>query len=477
MAPLKIPLLLLGLICAAVTIFRVDQTSPGAAGVISGAAAAEAQTRGPDLGVVIMRTGDDDRPLAAPGQKISLGVGVGNQNGDTDAHSVVLTVKLPSGLTLQNASPAPTKVDGSGLVWNLGTLAAHAFPQTFDLDLAIAQDAPSQLTVSADATSSDSEKHTESSSDTIPIIVKPPAADLVVQSTLGTQALTVGKPVQFRASVINQGNITASGILLKVVLPPEVSFKSSDPAPTATSDDTTTWQLDDIAPGSSRTIGVTIDLDMSLAASAAEHTPKNVLKFEMDATTTTALVTPANNHLEIDKWVKPAGSDLKVWLGVQGAENPGELPVGKDVTYTITYGNYGNAPAQHTSVSLSLGEGLSFRHSATTPTGTSKSDKFGGGVLTWDVGELPVGRSSVIKSQIHVNSVAENGSLVMATISAPGANVNSSESTAYSLRRAAGGAGSGAAHGGGHTLPWLFLAAVLAIVIWAVRRVFTKPAP
>ena len=356
MAPMKLPLLLLTLICAAVTTFRTDQTSPGTTGVISGAEAAEGQTRGPELGVVIMRTGDDDRPLAAPGQKISLGVGVGNQNGDTDAHSVVLTVKLPSGLTLQNASPAPTKVDGSSLVWNLGTLRAHAFPQTFDLDLAIAQDVPSELTVSADATSSDSEKHTESSSDTIPIIVKPPAADLVVQSTLGTQALTVGKSVQFSASVINQGNITASGILLKVGLPPEVSFKSGDPAPTATSGDTTTWQLDDIAPGSSRTIGVTIDLDMSLAASAAEHTPKNVLKFEMDATTTTALVTPANNHLEIDKWVKPAGSDLKVWLGVQGAENPGELPVGKDVTYTITYGNYGNAPAQHTSVSLSLWE-------------------------------------------------------------------------------------------------------------------------
>ena len=202
-----------------------------------------------------MRTGDDDRPLAALRQQISLGVGVGNQNGDTDAHSVVLEVKLPSGLTLQNASPAPTKVDGSSLVWNLGTLAAHAFPQTFDLDLAIAQDAPSELSVSADATSSESEKHTESSSDTIPIIVKPPAADLVVQSTLGTQALTVGKPVQFSANVINQGNITASRILLKVVLPPKVSFKSGDPAPTATSGDTTTWQLDDIAPGSSRTIG------------------------------------------------------------------------------------------------------------------------------------------------------------------------------------------------------------------------------
>jgi uncharacterized repeat protein (TIGR01451 family) len=480
MAPIKLPWPLLILVCAGLTILRVEQTSPGAAGAISGAAAAEAQTRGPELGVVIMRTGDDDRPLAAPGQKISLGVGVGNQNGDTDAHSVVLTVKLPSGLTLQNASPAPTKVDGSSLVWDLGTLAAHAFPQTFDLDLAIAQDAPSQLTVSADATSSDSEKHTESSSDTIPIVVTPPAADLVVQSTLGSRALTVGNPLQFSASVINRGNITASGILLKLVLPPKVSFKSGDPAPTASGGDATTWQLADIAPGASRTVAVTIDADISLAASASEHTPENVLKFEIDATTTTTLVTPASNHLEIDKRIEPAGSDLKVWLGVQGAENPGELPVGKDVTYTITYGNYGNAPAQHASVSLSLWEGLSFRHSEVTPTATAKSDKFGGGVLTWDVGDLPVGRSSVIKSQVHVDSVPETGSLVMATISTPGGNVNLSESTAYSWRRAARSAGRTAAGGAtrsGHAMLWVLVVALLAPVVWMVQRARSKPAP
>jgi uncharacterized repeat protein (TIGR01451 family) len=471
---MKILLMLLAVLSAGVTNLRVDQMSPSATGVVPEAMAPEPQTRGPDLGVVIIRTGNDPRPLVAPGQQITLGVGVGNLNGDSDAHSVILTVKLPSGLMLQSASPAPNKVEGPSLVWNLGTLAAHAFPQTFDLNLAVAKDAPSELTVSVSATSSEREQYTENNSDRLPIIVKPAAADLIVQSTLGTVALTFGKPVKFSVSVSNQGNITASAILLSEVLPPKVSFKSGDPAPTATSGDTVKWQLGDIAPGASRTVAVTATLDTSLAATASD--PEKLLKFKLDASTTTTEINPANNHLEIDRHIERAGSDLKVWLSVQGADNPGELTVGKDVTYTITYGNFGNAPAQHASVSLSLSQGLSLQRAEPPPGGTSKNDRFAGGVLSWNLGDLAVGQSNIIKSQIHVSSVPEDGSLVMATISAPGPSANSGENVAYSLRHAprAGGL-HGAISQSGHLLRWLFLL-VVVVVLWAIFRARRRPA-
>jgi uncharacterized repeat protein (TIGR01451 family) len=473
---MKILLLMLVALCAGVMIARVDQMSPSATGVVPAAMAAEPQTRGPDLGVSIIRAGDDFRPLVAPGQQINLEVGISNLNGDSDAHSVVLTVKLPSGLMLQSASPTPNKVEGPSLVWNLGTVAAHAFPQTFDLNLVVANDAPSELTVSVGATSSEREQYTENNNVSLPIIVKPAAADLIVQSTLGTVALTYGKPVMFSASVINQGNITASAILLSVVLPPKMSFKSGDPPPTATSGDTLKWQLGDIAPGASRTVAVTVTLDTSLAATAADQ--ENLLKFQFDASTASTQVNPANNHLEIQKHVVRAGSDLKVWLSVQGAETPGELPVGKDVTYTITYGNFGNAPAQQASVSLSLSQGLNLSRAAPPPTGTSKNDRFVGGVLSWNIGDLAVGQSNIIKSQIHVASVPEDGSLVMATISAPGPSVNSGDNVAYSLRQAPRTAGQhGAAAQSGHLFRWLSLLAVLLIVIlWAAFRARRRPA-
>src|SRR5258708_2093874 len=228
-------LLFLAVFCSATTYFRGCQLSPRATSVFPIASAIEAQTHGPDLSVVIMRPGADPRPLVAPGQTVTVGVGVSNLNGDGEAHSVVLTVKLPPGLTLQNASPAPKKVEGSNLVWNLGTMPAHAFPETFEVNLGVAKNAASELTVSANVTSSDHEQYLENNTGSLSIVVRPPAADLVVQSTLDAVALTVGEPIRFGVRVSNEGNITSTATVFTAFLPQGVSLQSCKPAPSANS--------------------------------------------------------------------------------------------------------------------------------------------------------------------------------------------------------------------------------------------------
>jgi uncharacterized repeat protein (TIGR01451 family) len=445
-------------------------------------AASAPNTLGPDLGVTMFRSGDDSRPLMAAGQTVTISVGVSNLRGDSDAHSTVLTMLLPTGLKLQQARPAPDRTEpangGQSLVWNLGTVKAGGFPRMFELDLTAAANvqAGTELPVSATVATSDADANQKNNSATLPLVVQPAVADLAVQSDLDSLPMTVGHPLKFTAQVRNWGNIVASASALALTLPAKVTFKSSDPAPTATSSNTVTWQLGDIAPAGSSTVAVMIALDTSLAATAADTTTENLLKFKLDASTIATQLNPANNHLEIDRHIERAGSDLKVWLSVQGADNPGELPVGKDVTYTITYGNFGNAPAQHASVSLSLSQGLSLLRAAPPQAGTSKNDRFAGGVLSWNLGDLAVGQSNVIKSQIHVASVPEDGSLVMATISAPGPSANSGENVAYSLRHAPRAAGlHGAAAQGGHLFRWLFLLAVV-IVLWAIFRARRRPA-
>jgi uncharacterized repeat protein (TIGR01451 family) len=324
---------------------------------------------------------------------------------------------------------------------------------------------------------SEREKTPEDSSDDLPIIVRPAMAELIVQSSLETEALTFEKPVKFDVDVSNQGNIIASAVLLSVVLPPKVSFSFGDPTATTTSGNSFTWQLGDISPAASRTVTVTIALDASLATTVAEPTPQNVLKFKFDASSASTQANRANNHLEIDKHVERVGSDVKVWLSVQGADTPGELPVGKDVTYTITYGNFGNAPAQHASVSLSLWEGLNLVHAEPPAARTANSDRFAGGILSWDVGDLGIGQSNLIKSQIHVTSIPEDGSLVMATIFAPDPGVNSGENVAYSLRHAPIAAGHhGAAAQSGHLFRWVVVVLTCLAVLWAVFRSRQRPA-
>jgi uncharacterized repeat protein (TIGR01451 family) len=442
-----------------------------------------AQPHGPDLGVTMLRSADDPRALIVPGGTVTISIGVSNMRGDADAHSSVLALTLPDGLKLEQTRPAadktqPTK-DGTDLVWNLGTMAAGTLPRIFELDVTAPSSAraDTEFDISATVATTDNDANQGNNKSVLSLRVKPAVADLSVESSLVEQPLAIGPPIKFTAGVSNWGTVVAAGCALTLTLPPKVTVTSSDPAPAATSGNTATWQLGDIAPAASETVAVMIALDTGLATSASESAPESPLKFKFDASTTTTQVKPANNHLEIEKHVERAGSDLKVWLGVQGADNPGELTVGKDVTYTITYGNFGNAPAQQASISLSLAEGLNLVRAEPPPAGTSKNDRFAGGVLSWNAGDLAVGQSDVIKSQVHVTSVPEDGSLVMATISAPGPSVNSGDNVAYSLRHAPRLPGHhGAAAQSGHLIRWLFFLVVLLIVLWAAFRARHRPA-
>jgi uncharacterized repeat protein (TIGR01451 family) len=345
-------------------------------------AAGQARAHGPDLGVTMIRSGDDPRPLIVPGQTVTLSIGVSNLRGDAEAHGSVLTVIIPPGLNLGRAEPPPgtttTAGGGTTLTWNLGTVPAGAFPQVFELDLSAAAELPprTELKVAANVATSDHDADARNDIDTFTLEVGPAGADLQVGSDLDAVPLIAGPPVKFTAEVGNWGTTVASASALTLSLPAKVSFKSSDPAPTSTSANRVTWQLGDIAPAESRTVAVTIALDMSLGI-----TPGTMLKFAFDASTGTD-VNPDNNHLEISRHVELAGPDLKVWLNVQGADEPGELTVGKDVTYVILYGNFGNQTASNVTLSLSLAEGLSSLGTEPKPTGTAKSDRFGGGVMS-----------------------------------------------------------------------------------------------
>lgn len=68
---------------------------------------------------------------------------------------------------------------------------------------------------------------------------------------------------------------------------------------------------------------------------------------------------------------------------------------------------------------------------------SNRSDKSSPSFSSWDLGDLGVGDSGVIKSQIHVTSIGPDGSLVSAKISATGNDVPSREKIAYALQRAA----------------------------------------
>ena len=405
----------------------------------AGVPSAGSPTRGPDLAITMLRSGTDPRGVIVAGSVVTISIGVNNQRGDTEAHGSTLAVTLPTALKLQQARPAPNttepaKAEAVRLVWNLGTVAAGAFPRIFELDLTVPAEAQvgTELHVSATVRTIDNDTNHANDSATYVLRVDPAVAHLHVSSSLDSVPLTVAEPVEFSAGATNWGTVTASGSTLMLTLPPKVLLKSSDPPPNRTSDNSYTWKFGDIKPAETRLAAISATLDNSLAPPANGATSGAVLTFKLEASTTTTSVDLTNSHLEITKPVERAGADLKVWLTVLGTHEPGELPTGEDVTYTILYGNFGNRPASGASVSLSLAGGLNLLSTQPVHTHISQSDKFAGGVLSWNVGDVRVGESKLINCRVHIASVPKGGSVVKAAISFPGTDITPANNVAYS---------------------------------------------
>jgi hypothetical protein len=372
---------------------------------------------GVDLGVTVLRSGDDPRLVVSPGQKLTLSVGVNNLRGRAEAHSSVLGVTLPSAVGLVAARAAPDRSERQGgaqvLTWNLGTIRAGAFPRLFEIDVAVRDDiAPgTDFTVSANVAGGDPETNTANNAGSLTFHVQRAAAALILRSGLDGVPFTGREPVRFTVEVANLGTVRAASSTLALVLPAGVSLDDSDPAASPAGDRSLLWKLGDIPAGASRTVRIALGLGTSQLG--------EVLTFALDASTQTPGADPSGSHLEIARRVDLADADLRIWLAVEGANAPGELPVGKDIAYVIRYGNFGNKPASGVMVTLGLDQGLDFLRSEPPPHAREKSDRFGGGVLSWEAGTLRVGDWRTINSHVHVTAASEEGSLVLATIAAP----------------------------------------------------------
>ena len=110
-----------------------------------------------------------------------------------------------------------------------------------------------------------------------------------------------------------------------------------------------------------------------------------------------------------------AGPDLLAKLTAATASGSA-LAAGQDITYTVFYGNYGNQIAPTTTLTLSLWSGMSLVNAEPASSRTITSSTFLGGVLGWDMGDLPVGDSGVIRVRVHVADIPPEGSMVLAAV-------------------------------------------------------------
>lgn len=396
---------------------------------------------GPDLATVAFLSDPADRYVAGAGQTVTYTVGVENLTRETQAHNVVLTATLPSGLTFLSANPAPTRMAGVNQpVWELGALDAEGVPRLFDVVAQIgAGVAPGTvLTVTAEASTSDADANpSDNQTEAFGLLVQPPGADLAIRSDIAAAAMTVGEPVTFTVDVANAGNAPAADATLTLTLPDSVTLVSATPAPATSSASRATWNLGSLAPDTSRRITVTVSLDPVLLARVpldSDWEAGGVLSYTLRAESVTPDIDLSNNVEEVVKRVEFAGPDLSVSMNVEGADGPASLSVGQDLTYTLLYGNSGNQVAPTTTLTLSFWSGLELVSAEPAPSRTTTSPTFAGGVLVWDLGDLPVGEWGTIQVRLHVASVPSEGSLVLAVIASDTADTHPVDNTVLDHR-------------------------------------------
>lgn len=403
------------------------------------------QATGPDLGVGVLLSGPSRLPVAAAGQRVTLTIGVDNLTGSTAAANTALTATLPAGLQFISAHPAPVGSIAAGQpFWELGTLDAGTAPRL--IDLVVQTDSTlipgTTLALTAETSTSSSESpgagNARASAE---LTLQSPGPDLVVSSDIGSVPMTVDQPVTVTMHVANHGNSAAAGTTLDLSLPVSVTLQSASPAAVSSGAGAAQWALGDVPAGGTQTITATLRLDPNLRSFVADTplTATKVLTYGLQAATTAPEIDPGNNSAQVVTSASLTGNDAQVWLSVEGAGTPGTLTAGQEVTYTVHYANYGNQIAPTTTVTLSLGSGLSFLSADSMPERTATSTQFPGGVFSWDVGDLGVGASGSLPVRVRVDSVPDEGSLSQATIQTEGRDSYPRNNGVIELRRPAQG--------------------------------------
>jgi uncharacterized repeat protein (TIGR01451 family) len=379
------------------------------------------------------------RTVAGAGQTVVYSVGVENLAAGTTASQVVLKAALPAGLNFISANPTPTRMDDPRTpVWEVGSLPDEGAPRTFDITAQVDPSAAPDtlLNITATVTSSLDADPANNQYTDWGLTVQPAGQDLVIDTDLGGTALTLGEAVTFIAQLSNDGNAAATASWLELKVPEGITILETEPGGSSIIGGVR-WEAGNLMPGEQKTFTIHLNADVSLLDLESLNPalePVFPLTFTLEAGSTGADIDPLSNLLQVDKRVEVAGPDLLVALQAKGTPGPGLFQVGKEVTFTLSYVNFGNREAVDASMSLSLWPGLTVLESQPAPATNQLDPTSGVRVLTWELDELTIGQEGAIHLRLRVDEVPEAGSMIRAEISSSTNDLNPADNLVMEVR-------------------------------------------
>ena len=201
-------------------------------------------------------------------------------------------------------------------------------------------------------------------------------ADISVTKTASADTVSVGEELIYTVTVTNNGTIDSTGITLTDTLPDEVEFVSSSIAPSTQSNNTLTFEIDDLSSGESTTFEMAVTPTTTGTIANSASVMSNT--FDPDAT---------NDAIVLATTVTEPAPDLAVTV-----EDPGFVVTGNNFTYSITVTN--NGPAQATGVTLTNNLPGAVNFVSATSSQGDISDS--GRIVTANLGDLDSGETATV---------------------------------------------------------------------------------
>jgi len=397
----------------------VNVTSPLANGTLlsTGTATIDCNETAPVSAAVITTTvasapvlavAKTDSPDPVPaGANLTYTLSYAN-NGNANATGTVMVDTVPANTTFVSATNGGT-LSGSTITWNLGTLAAGGSGSA-QVVVRVASPLPSGTGITSGVYSIDSAQ-------TSPVTGASISTSVVSSPVLSAQATDAPDPVQaggnltYTVNFSNSGNAVATGTVLSATLPANTTFVSAANGGVYGSG-TVNWSLGNLGTG----VNGSVQFVVRVAASLSNGTLITLGTYTLDSVQTPPAAGPA---------VTTTVSSIPI-LSLAIADTPDPVMSGADLTYTLSYGNTGNAPATGVAVRATVPAGTTF---VSATAGATLS----GNQVTWNPGTLNTGASGSTQLTVNVPASTTSGTVITAS----GWWINSNETSAYTAPTAA----------------------------------------
>ena len=350
--------------------------------------ASENTTVNAEADLVIAKTDSADPVIA--GNDLTYTVTVQNQ-GPSDAQSVVVNDTLPAGVTLVSTSGC--NEDPAGVAnCTLGTIAAGASKQytitvEVDSDVAHGTVLTNSASVSSDTTDPVSGNNAITEDTTVNA-----EADLSISKSDAPDPVLAGEQLVYTITVNNAGPSDAQNVSVADTLPAGLSNVVTSGC-TEDPNGGSSCSLGTIAAGGSAMYTITVDVDSDVA-----HGTVLTNSASVSSDTTDPM---SGNNSTTEQTTVNAEADLSI----SKSDAPDPVLAGNQLVYTITVSNAGPSDAQNVSVSDTLPAGLS-----NVVTSGCGEDPNGGSSCS--LGTIAAGGSAMYTITVDVDSDVAHGTVL-----------------------------------------------------------------